>query len=494
MGMQRALYFLSIQFITVLLISLTSVSALAQMAVCQLQCKSKPDNEYSQCMDACHSGTVVPSCADNCHTSSGGNIEQYQACLCQKCGSNGGDGQFQCPTSSSASATTCNTQMQALIQKCNESTSEAQNSCDDSQNTGLAQAQQAAVGIGSVVSQSVAAACSAMGKISQTANAAVAGYQMNCSASVSSCSSDCAAAMSYYNSTKGCSVDPSLVGPPGPPNTAFKTQITETQKVCTGLNAKVQQAQQALNNFMATTLQAQNCDSLTSGTSSVTTELCLQNPSLAGCSAINMDCSNAAMASNKVCICSKNPNDPSCLATQSASNMTTSASTTPGLTSSSASAGDLGDLGSTPEIAQGKMPTSGNDAPIDGKQGAGAALGGNSADGAAAGAAKKATGEAAAAEAGVNAGFYGGGSGGGSFGGSGGGGSGDPLNRFAMAAGAAGKKDGVNLRQFLPGGNMDPRARGLAGISGPDGITGPHSDIWQKIQNRYQVVGPSLMP
>ena len=402
-------------------------------------------------------------------------------------------GKYSCDgqvTTNTASNVTCQQQMQTAIQKCVDSTEAARNSCDDSQNTGLAQAQQAAVILGQQVSTSLAAACSSMANISQAANAATAAYQMSCSSSVGTCSTDCSAAMSLYNSTKGCSPDGTATNA----ITQFQSTIKDEQKTCSSFNVKAQQAQQAINNFVQTTMQAKNCDSLTSGTSSVTTELCLQNPSLVGCSAINMDCSNPTMASNKVCVCSKNPNDPTCLATQSAGNMTTSASTTPGVSASSASTdGFGGDLNGTPDIAQGNMPTSGNDPGIDGKQGAGAALGGNSAgDG---GSAAKKGGAAGdpAGEVGVNAGFYGAG-GGGSFGGSGGGGSGDPLARYAMAAGAAGKKDGVNLRQFLPGGNMDPRARGLAGISGPDGITGPHSDIWQKIQNRYQVVGPSLMP
>jgi hypothetical protein len=51
----------------------------------------------------------------------------------------------------------------------------------------------------------------------------------------------------------------------------------------------------------------------------------------------------------------------------------------------------------------------------------------------------------------------------------------------------------VDLKQFLPGGKMDP-ARGLAGISGPDGITGPNSDIWKKINIRYFSVKHSLLP
>ena len=62
-------------------------------------------------------------------------------------------------------------------------------------------------------------------------------------------------------------------------------------------------------------------------------------------------------------------------------------------------------------------------------------------------------------------------------------------NRFTKAIGT----NKPDLRQFLPGGRLDPN-RGVAGSSGPDGITGPHSNIWQKVQNRYKVVSPSLIP
>ena len=93
----------------------------------------------------------------------------------------------------------------------------------------------------------------------------------------------------------------------------------------------------------------------------------------------------------------------------------------------------------------------------------------------------------------VNAGFYGGG---GSFGGSGYGGGSGERNAAGMAgaAGAAKGKGGPDLSKFLPGGQYDPKLRGLAGSGGPDGITGPHSNIWQKIQNRYRVMSPTLLP
>jgi hypothetical protein len=61
---------------------------------------------------------------------------------------------------------------------------------------------------------------------------------------------------------------------------------------------------------------------------------------------------------------------------------------------------------------------------------------------------------------------------------------------------AANKKNGPDLRQFLPGGLHDPtKNRGIAGqFIGRDGMSGPHSDIWRNIKNRYQYKRASLNP
>jgi hypothetical protein len=72
--------------------------------------------------------------------------------------------------------------------------------------------------------------------------------------------------------------------------------------------------------------------------------------------------------------------------------------------------------------------------------------------------------------------------------GSGSGNSGNGAGR----AGAGGVAK-IDLKQFLPGGKFDPK-RGLAGISGPDGITGPSSDIFAKVNIRYRAVTTSLRP
>lgn len=399
-------------------------------------------------------------------------------------------------TSATMTTADCLSQMSQLVDKCTTQEDSTSHSCNDSEdptmNSTLNTLQQAAVVLGQQTASSVTAACSKMAGLSEAANAAVAAYQANCSAAINSCNSACASAVSFWNKQKGCAeqVSATMVGPPQVPPTTLYDRAKDSMKACQGFNAKAQQAQQAVQNYAMTAANAAHCADSTSGTP--TPQLCQQNPNLEGCSAINMDCSNAAMASNKVCICSKNPNDPTCLATQSASVNSQSNGTDMASKVSTTSGGDIGDLGATPDIAQGKLPTDGADAPIDGKQGAGVSFG-NSTGNDVAAATKKvaADGKEAANGSSVNSGFYGGGSGG-SFGSYGSDSSGSSSN-FMQRMGSALKKGTSDLRQFLPGGQLDPR-RGLAGASGPDGITGPNSNIWEKIQNRYQVVRPTLIP
>lgn len=89
-------------------------------------------------------------------------------------------------------------------------------------------------------------------------------------------------------------------------------------------------------------------------------------------------------------------------------------------------------------------------------------------------------------------GYMGGGSGPG-FGG-GPGGNGDPSQGGGnKVGGQPGVNGGPDWRKFLPGGQYDPR-RGIAGVTGPDGITGPATDLFGKVHNRYGAVGHTLKP
>ena len=360
----------------------------------------------------------------------------------------------------------CQTKVAAAIQACSTSLQSASSDCDDSQNSGLSQAKQVATALGSATSTSVAAACSNMAKVSEVMNAAIGAYELSCSSSVESCGSACATALSTYNSCVSS----------GYVNASAKTAITENQKTCSGLSQKAAAAQTALTNAVQTAIAAKNCSSLTSG-STLSTDF----------TSSVVDCTNTEMASNTVCICAANPNATACLNTTSA-NSATLASTS-AASRLSTSSDSLGDLYGTGDIAQGTMPNITDGAAVDGKQGNGAMLS-NSPDGAAAATAKKAGLTTNTDTLDVNAGFYGGGNGGG-FSATSASGGGTISLEDAKAAKGAGQPD---LRQFLPGGAIGPQSRGLAGVSGPDGITGPNSDIWQKIQNRYKVIQPSLIP
>ncbi|WP_168196350.1 hypothetical protein [Bdellovibrio sp. NC01] len=430
-------------------------------------------------------------CANSCNSTFGtGDSVGGRDCL-SKCASIPEQQPVQ------ASGPSCMDRLQQLVNACQTASDTARNSCDESQNTGMAQAQQAAVVLGQQVSTSVQAACSSMGKISQAANAATAAYQMNCASDVNSCNSTCDQALQFYNQQGGC-----IVGPPLPGQRSMAgapTEINDLKKVCSDLRKKADTAQQAVNNFLTTTLQAQNCANDSSGTSAaVTPELCAANPNLAGCTAAGtVDCTKPELANtNKVCICAKSPNDPQCMSGQSAGNSTSLASTGSISGSRTASNSDLGtdgDMFGLPQIDQAPVNRTPGDA-IEGKQGAGAPLGSDGGGSGSGGAGGRGGGGGKSTDPiQVTAGFYSGGGGGGGWGGgSGGAGEKNPQGMGGLAA-KAGVPGGPNLRQFLPGGTFDPR-RGVAGASGPDGITGPNSNIWMKIQNRYQVVGPSLMP
>lgn len=377
----------------------------------------------------------------------------------------------------------CAAKLADLNNACGAKTLDATNSCDDSQNSGLAQAQQVAVALGQSVSASIEAACSAMGKISQAANAATAAYQMSCQSSVSDCTSACNAALQYYNT---CTKN-------GYTNIDLQTAIKDSAKTCTSLQAKANQAQQAIQNVLQTAMQAQNCASLSSGTSAAATDFCVSNPNLAGCTNTVVDCSSAEMATNKVCVCAKNPNDPSCAAATSVSDMSSSAPTATRTTASDAS--DIGDLGGTPEITQAPLNKTATDPGIDGKQGSGTSFSSNgadfgSSDNRASGKSGANSGDSAAA---IGSGFYG--SGGGSGSSVGGSSSGQNENPYIVKTDLSKEtKSTADLRKFLPGAQFAPKAQGIAGSTGVDGITGPNSDIWLKVKNRYQIVTPSLIP
>jgi hypothetical protein len=403
-------------------------------------------------------------------------------------------GSAQNNNSDSNSNNTSDSGLSNVVNSCKVARDAALDSCDQDQDTGMQGAQSALSNFATQAGSMGLGACTKLAPVLAGANAATVYFNQNCSGKRTSCMQSCTQARSRAAEISGMNV----------------TYLTQQQGLidayydeCKKLDSKLAQSQQAIQGMVSTIPGVANC------AASTNTDLysyCASNPSALGCETVATDCSNPTVAaSNQVCICKNNPNAAGCIGVQAkVSDMNAAGGGSADI--SSLSAGNAGgSMGADNPFStlgwdgNGMTPSSGATESVGGKKGAGANLGGDSGGGVpGAGGGDGKSGGAATQALQVNSGFRGGGGGGGGWGGgSGSGGYGEdrPYNpKNSQAPGA----NGPNLRDFLPNGKMDPKManRGLAGISGPDGITGPHSDIWKKIQNRYQiqVEKSALMP
>ncbi len=401
-------------------------------------------------------------------------------------------------------------QLEMAVSSCKEATVQATMNCDISQNSNVRQAM--AMGnqlknqINMGAASSIAALCSQMGTFASTMNGAVAAYSAYCSAGYASCSSACDASLQEVDQ-----IARMLALPGGYASGVTEAQvglaskeIKEARVKCASLSENIRTATENVGSYLTLEqFKSQQCGNAVGGLD----QACLKNPNTPECKAkMAQNCSNPTFAANNtVCICMSNPSDPRCGSASGNNNFAAGMNGRgrSGAGGSGASAdgkiggpfgteldgsGFPGSIGSggDPNLSQDGGPSGGRGygggrANIDGGGGSG---GGGSGQGGSGG-----------GGSGINTkiiGGYGFGRGGGtgySGGGSGAGGGGMPsYSQRGMVNGRP-----VDLKQFLPGGKMDP-SRALAGISGPDGITGPNSDIWSKIRARYFLVAPSLLP
>lgn len=416
-------------------------------------------------------------------------------CPVNQCLDVNGNGGYVCQSEIQQRGPDCSAQYSELVQRCSEAVEETAHTCDEKNDSGMGgvanMASQLSLMFGQQTASSIQAACSRMAGLSAAANAAVAAYRLNCSSSISSCRSACSELVDYVTNNPTCTVQ-GFSGAAGDNSMIIESARSQAER-CDRFENKVQEANQAIANYAGTMQNASQCADQTSGDTTVP-EICKANPNLPGCSSAGpVDCTKPEMATNKVCICSKNPTDPVCRSEKGMNGTTYSSINSAARLNSVGGDGPGGDLPGLPSISPGKPGPGGAGEAVEGRQGAGAglALSGGGAGGGASGSGSGQA-ESDSLDPDVNAGFYGGG-GGGAYGGGAMGSAGGSAGK-AGAVGADGKAGGPDLRQFLPGGKFDPKARGVAGVSGPDGITGPHSNIWKKIQNRYQVLSPTLMP
>lgn len=420
-------------------------------------------------------------------------------CPINQCMDVNGGGGYICQSEMQQRGPDCSAQYSQLAQQCSEAVAETSHTCDEKNDSGMSgvanTASQLSLMFGQQTASSIQAACSRMAGLSAAANAAVAAYRLNCSSSINSCRSACSALVDYVTNNPTCTVQ-GFSGAAGD-NSMISENARAQAERCDRFENKVQEANQAIANYAGTMQNASQCAEQTSGDTAAIPEICKANPNLPGCSNTGpVDCTKPEMANNKVCICSKNPTDPTCLSEKGAYGTTYSSINSASRLTSAGGDGPGGDLPDLPGISPGKPGSGGAGEAVDGRQGGGTGI--SSAGGGAGGDAEgsgRGPGEGENLDSNVNAGFYGGGGSGGYGGGAGA--DGGYARGAAGAVGATngnGKNGGPDLRQFLPGGKFDPKSRGIAGVSGPDGITGPHSNIWKKIQNRYQVLSPTLMP
>lgn len=381
----------------------------------------------------------------------------------------------------------------SLGESCKKDTADAVSECKFDNTPELKPVMAIATGIKAQLNQNAASPavlCSKMGNMAQALDAAVGAFQGYCSTSYAKCQQSCEAdlteAKSYVENPTYASMA----------EEAVKT-IKENQKKCAALSSNINDVAQNIGNYaQLEQMKSATCGQLTADPNAA---LCKANPNLVICKTTIANCSDPTYAaSNTICICQKNPGDSRCGSTANSA-MANLASKSysdngPGA-DGTAGAGDFGGMGgdfsggvNNVDALAGK-PADGGAGPRGGAGKVGLDVGGGGQGG---GRGAGGGGGGSGINAKIIGGYgFGGGTGGYGTGSGNGSGSNQPGVYRRGGLGANGK--GVDLRQFMPGGRMDP-SRALAGVSGPDGITGPNTDIWKKINVRYFSVSPSLLP
>jgi hypothetical protein len=356
-------------------------------------------------------------------------------------------------------------------------------------------------------------ACGSLGKTAQLMNGASAAFSSTCAAQYHLAEGDCGKDVEligndikdletdYYQALR--TADAVQVTPAVTAARADAEALSEKLRSTREARDKVRQqanragafdknigdAAQSIMMFAGVQMQMSQCQKLTGLD-------CTKSPSDPICALLNgggavVDCSTTAGQSNPVCICQINPSAPQCASDTSGFNAGI------GSGSGGADAGNLdlskfGGPGGFGDGGTGIFPAGAG--PGEGGLGGSLQKGGSGRGNAQeSGGGSNGRGGAAAGGpggSGINTKIIGGYGVGGSGGGGSGGGSGYSRGNTGGYGAGAGNP---NLKQYLPGGKMDP-SRSIAGETGPDGITGPNTDIWKKVKTRYFAKKPSLLP
>jgi len=389
---------------------------------------------------------------------------------------------------------------QQLAQRCKQEKPAADESCNPEKGQ-MGQYSEgvkgAARGLEAVTQSSIAMACSNFNTVMGGLNAAMIGFEVNCNSSRKSCINSCGEARQKieecdkkYQASEGIETPPASVTAA----MASKDEVKEGYNKCVSYEARLNDAKQSLAGITNSIATAKQCKEIAKSQPG----LCTKDPSAPGCNQGPESCDNPAFAAtNVVCICMKTGGaDPRCQGSgggnQNLSQFPNGGgNSTPTIKPNTSGLSGTGgeNSGGGLEPLAGVPGPGGGDPGEDpgGKKGSGAPLnpgqgGGNSG---AVGANRNGGAGESDRNASIYAGNWGGrGGGGGSFGGAGSGG--------RNSAGGNGFYRSPNqvpdLNKFRPGMmGADKFRPAVAGVSGPDGMTGPNTaTLWQKVQNRYQ--------
>ncbi|MGZ3771155.1 MAG: hypothetical protein ACXVCP_15830 [Bdellovibrio sp.] len=398
----------------------------------------------------------------------------------------------------------CEDQYRNLLQQCQTEIKETGKSCNNQNNSAMNGVINGASAMYTMNQGPTGASqqnCMAAVALKESATTALTSFSSTCEDSINKCSSTCEQLVAAVKANPLCRSNFSLDVDLNSSDGQRKIASAEGEVArCESYREKVDGAKIAMNTFMKTLGEASNCRSALAANTQLAQlpNFCASTPNYPGCNPqAPVDCNAPGSSTNKVCMCTKNPLDPSCFANQKTGSEVSAGGGIgdPSSRVSSAATNGFGggDIPDLPAIEQGK-PNTAAGKPIDGRQGANANFGSDGNSGGGPSGSGSGSGSGGSDSQASSSGFYGS-SGATSVYGSDGSHEGQTAaSRYAAAIGPAGRAGkNPDLTKYLPGGQYDPR-RGISGMSGPDGITGPHSDIWQKITNRYRVTDPTLLP
>lgn len=185
------------------------------------------------------------------------------------------------------------------ISQCEQAKERAQRGCDE-EGSALATvnnlASQTSILAGKATTSGIYDSCAKMGDYAKKANAAVFLYRQVCNASVAACGASCASIKPKCRESS----DKFL---------RAQSRVSEFNNTCRQYQAKLSEANNALDNFAQLEMSASQCAMLSSGDPA---EFCLKNPTNMLCANFSMSCESPEMATNKVCVCAKDPSNPIC--------------------------------------------------------------------------------------------------------------------------------------------------------------------------------------